>query len=285
MLLQRGARCQVVHLRAAAAMMASVHPFLVDLPVPAVLAHRGLVTAEHAAAGVVENSRFAIAAAVIAGADLIESDCRVTRDGVAVLFHDASLARVLGDERMVAGVDAGELESMMADRGGLLTLEAALADFPEVRFNIDVKADDAVIPAGRIVAGHGDRVLLTSFSDKRRARALAVATQDGVPRPATSPGRNLIAQLVVLIAVHGRRRAEALLRTVDALQIPEYQGRKRVLTKRLLRYARRAGVPVHVWTVNDPADMRRLAEMGVDGIVTDRTDVALDVLREFRARA
>ena len=65
---------------------------------------------------------------------------------------------------------------------------------------------------------------------------------------------------------------------VDALQVPERQGRLRVVTPRLIAAAHRHGVEVHVWTVNDPEEMRRLVEMGVDGIVTDRADVALEVL-------
>ena len=259
------------------------HPYLSGLTVPTVLAHRGLVTPGLATVGIVENSRAAIAAAVDSGADLIETDCRLTRDGTVVLFHDASLGRVLGDARRLVDVDATELAELMADRGGLLTLADALADFPEARFNIDIKSDDAVIPAGQLVAGHGDRILLTSFSDKRRARVLAVATQWDVARPATSPGRNSLAKLIVLVALRARRRAAAMLRDVDALQIPEAQGRTRVLTRRLLKYARRANVAVHVWTVNDPDDMRRLVEMGVDGIVTDRADIALEVLRTYRA--
>ncbi|MGA7148160.1 MAG: glycerophosphodiester phosphodiesterase family protein, partial [Microbacterium sp.] len=165
------------------------HPWFEGARTPRVLAHRGLVTAEDAAHGVVENSFAAVAAAHSAGARYVESDCHLTRDGVVVLFHDDDLARVTGDPRPVSDVTAAELEELMAPRGGLIALDQALEAFPDVRFNLDVKAGAAAEPVGRAVAAHGERVLLTSFSDARRRAALAAATAEarGI-RPATSAG-------------------------------------------------------------------------------------------------
>ena len=243
---------------------------------PRVLAHRGLLTDEDLAQGVVENSFAAVAAAHAAGALYVESDCHITADGVVVLFHDADLTRVTGDPRPVSQVTARELDALLSERGGLITLEQALDAFPTVRFNLDVKAKDAAAEVGRLVAPHAHRVLLTSFSDARRREALAAAERNGSGiRPATSGGRQTIAR--VLTAVSGRsswllRRA---LAGIDALQVPERQGRLRIVTPRLVEAAHRLDVEVHVWTVNDPADMRRLLALGVDGLVTDRADVAL----------
>ena len=98
-------------------------------------------------------------------------------------------------------------------------------------------------------------------------------------RPATSAGTATIGRLVAALAILPARAATRLFAGLDAIQIPERHGRFRVLTPRLVRAAHAAGVEVHVWTVNDPADMRRLVRRGVDGIVTDRADVALDALR------
>ncbi|MGA7149240.1 MAG: glycerophosphodiester phosphodiesterase family protein, partial [Microbacterium sp.] len=206
----------------------------------------------------------------------IESDCHLTRDGVVVLFHDDDLARVTGDPRPVSDVTAVELEELMAPRGGLITLDQALEAFPDVRFNLDVKAGAAAEPVGRAVAAHGERVLLTSFSDARRRAALAAATAEarGI-RPATSAGSQTIARVLAAVSVGSDALARRALAGVDALQVPERQGRLRVVTPRLIRAARRHGVEVHVWTVNDPADMRRLIGLGVHGVVTDRADVAL----------
>ncbi|MFI8594231.1 glycerophosphodiester phosphodiesterase family protein [Microbacterium sp. NPDC078428] len=256
------------------------HPWFARADTPRVLAHRGLVTPASAAHGVAENSFAAFAEAHGHGVDYIESDAHITADGVVVLFHDDDLSRVTGDPRPLAAVPLRELEDLMAPLGGLVTLAQALEAFPDTRFNIDIKADAAAEPAGRIVAAASERVLVTSFSDSRRRRALAAARAAGGPGPgpATSAGTATIARLLAALATRSRGLAARAIRGVDALQIPERRGRVRILTPRLIEAAHRSGVEVHVWTVNDPADMRRLAGLGVDGVVTDRADVALRVL-------
>lgn len=246
---------------------------------PRVLAHRGLLTADDVAQGVVENSFAAVAAAHAAGAVYVESDCHLTADGTVVLFHDDDLRRVTGDPRPIARVTARELEGLLSERGGLITLAQALDAFPTVRFNLDVKAKDAASAVGRIVAPHAHRVLLTSFSDERRREALAAAdsTRGGI-RPATSAGSATVARVLAALSARSSRLVGRALGDVDALQVPERRGRLRIVTPRLIAAAHRHGVEVHVWTVNDPDDMRRLIDMGVDGLVTDRADVALEVI-------
>jgi len=246
-----------------------------------VFAHRGLVTADAAARGIVENSARAVADAVAAGAQFVESDCHLTRDGVVVLFHDDNLRRVLGDPRTLLEVDSTELRALMAPRGGLLTLQEALEQFPRTRFNIDVKADAATSAIGPIIAPHADRVLLTAFSDRRRRAATAAVMRAGAKRrPAASPGTATVLAVVVAVRLRARWLLVRALRDIDALQIPERQGPVRVLTPRLISMAHRAGVEVHVWTINEVDAMRRLADVGVDGIVTDRADVALRLFDE-----
>ncbi|GAA1931421.1 glycerophosphodiester phosphodiesterase [Microbacterium aoyamense] len=255
------------------------HPFF-STPPPRVLAHRGLVTAEDAAHGVAENSFAAVAAAHAAGATIVESDCHLTRDGVVVLFHDDDLSRVTGDPRKVADVTADELETVMAPYGGLITLEQALEAFPTVAFNLDAKAEAVSEPMGRVIGPHGARVLVSSFSDQRRRAALRSAAghaKDG-GRPATSAGTGTMVRLLVGVWLRLEPLVRSALQGIDALQIPERQAGIRVLSPRLITAAHRYGVEVHVWTINDPEDMRRLIEMGVDGIVTDHADLALKTL-------
>jgi glycerophosphoryl diester phosphodiesterase len=255
------------------------HPWFAGISTPRVLAHRGLVTPESARAGVAENSFAAVAAAHSAGAHYVESDCHLTADGVVVLFHDDNLLRVTGDPRKIAQVTSRELEDLMTGRGGLITLAQALDAFPTVRFNLDVKAPDAATAVGTAVAPHAERVLVTSFSDARRRAALdAVGGAARGKRPATSGGRGTIARVLAAVAARSDQLAARALAGVDALQVPERQGRLRVVTPRLIAAAHRHGVEVHVWTVNEPDDMTRLVAMGVDGIVTDRADVALAIL-------
>ncbi|WP_029088676.1 glycerophosphodiester phosphodiesterase family protein [Brevibacterium album] len=261
------------------------HPYLSG-DGPRVLAHRGLVTPEMAAAGVVENSAAAVAAAAATGAAYVESDCHLTADGTVVLFHDDSLERLTGDPRTLAEVTVDELRELMAARGGLLTLTEALGSFPGLRFNIDVKADAAAAPAGALIGPHWRRCLLTSFSDSRRRRALAAAQAvPGGRRPATSPGEHGVAALMLAALTGSRRLAHRALSGLDAAQIPERQGILPVLTPALLDTAHAGGVEVHVWTVNDPARMRALTQAGVDGLVTDRADLALRLIRSQGPRS
>ncbi len=135
-------------------------------------------------------------------------------------------------------------------------------------------------PSAVLVAADGHRVLLTSFSDARRRRALVAASRPGSVLPATSAGTATIAKLLAALAVRSDRLVSRALTGIDALQIPERKGRIRVLSPRLLDAAHRHGVEVHIWTVNDAHDMRRLIALGVDGIVTDHTDIALRVTRK-----
>lgn len=257
-------------------MGAVTHPYLSRTTVPRVFAHRGLVPA--GSTEIAENSFAAIAAAHAAGAVYVESDCHLTRDGAVVLFHDDDLSRVAGDPRLVCDVSLRELEDLMSDRGGLASFDQALESFPDLCFNIDVKADAAAEPAGRIAAGAAERVLLTSFSERRRRTALAAAA-DARPSliPATSAGATLVARAVAAARTGSRRLVRRTLQGIDALQVPEHQNRIRLVTPRFLDAVHNAGVEVHVWTVNDDADMRRLIDMGVDGIVTDRADRAREI--------
>lgn len=253
------------------------HPYFQKARFPRILAHRGLVTAAGEDSGVWENSAAAFAAAHAAGAEYIETDCRVTADGDVVLFHDESLRRLAGDARSVSEVRTRELRALFADHGGLLTVADALDAFPDTRFNIDVKTDAAARPIGGIIAAHAHRVLITSFSDVRRRAAIASALSAGAElRPATSGGTGVVAALRVLSSA--RLSPARILRDIDAVQIPERQGRVRVLTPALLRAAHRHDVEVHVWTINDASDMRRIIEAGADGIVSDHADLALSTL-------
>ncbi|QBE47765.1 glycerophosphodiester phosphodiesterase family protein [Leucobacter triazinivorans] len=255
------------------------HPYLTAVSNPKVLAHRGFVSEALVASGVVENTRVAFASAVLAGADYLETDCRLTRDGRVVLCHDGDLARVTGDPQPVASATHRDLAAMLADRGGLLTLEEALEEFPNARFNVDVKVPDAAEAVGRCVAPHAERVLVTSFSEATRLRTLrASAAVAGSRRPATSPGRRRLAAALAAIALRSRAGIARACAGVDALQIPERQGPLPILSPRLLDETRRLGIEVHVWTVNDPQRMRELVRMGVSGVITDCTDLALDAL-------
>ncbi len=255
------------------------HPWFSASAAPRVLAHRGFVPRD--ADGIVENSLAAFAAAHAAGASYVESDCHLTADGEVVLVHDADLSRVLGDPRPVSDVRAIGLSGIMADRGGLVTLRQVFSSFPTLRFNLDVKVPDAAVSVGRTVARHADRVLITSFSDERRRTALEAAWAVGGDLGDLA-GTATTVRVLAAVATRSSRLVGLALEGVHALQVPERHRGVRIVTPRLVEAVHRHGVEVHVWTVNEPADMHRLLDLGVDGLVTDRTDLALATLRARR---
>lgn len=265
------------------------HPFLTRGGLPRVFAHRGLVGQMPDGSQMADNTRMSIAAAQAIGVRYLEIDVHLTNDGVVVICHDDDLLRIAGDPRNVAELSFAEFEALLANRGGLISLRDALEAFPDMQFNVDIKSEAAAVPAGEIAGEFCDRVLLTSFSDSRRLAALAAAARvaraareagggQESAAPASSPGYGGILR-IVLATRFGTKRAQAKALTgFDALQIPVKQGPVRVVTPKLIAAAHRAGVEVHVWTINDPADMRELVALGVDGIITDRADLAIETL-------
>lgn len=237
---------------------------------PRVIAHRGL--ALHAP----ENTLDAFQAALENGADILETDVHASTDGVAVICHDDDLSRIAGVRLSVEQLPWARLRELTLVGGGTLTtLETALACFPNARFNIDIKTDAALAPTIRVIrkAAAEPRVLVTSFQQRRRRRA--VRALPGAATSASTPG-------VVLCLIGVWLRLAPLvrlaLRAVDAVQVPRRRGAVRVVSPVFVRAVHGAGKEVHVWTVDDPDEMRELLAIGVDGIVTDRCDLLRDIV-------
>jgi glycerophosphoryl diester phosphodiesterase len=233
---------------------------------PLAFAHRG-----GAAAGD-ENTTVAFGRAVEMGYTYLETDVHATADGVVVVFHDDTLDRLLGRPGRVRDVRWADLSALRV--GGVAAvprLDEVLEAWPNVRFNIDMKDDPAVDPTVDVVrrAGAVDRVLLASFADRRLARARAA-----LPAVATSMGTREVARLWLASRVGGRLRVSP---SVVAAQVPVRHGRVRVVDRRFVGAAHRAGLQVHVWTIDDPVTMNLLLDLGVDGIMTDRIEVLRDV--------
>jgi glycerophosphoryl diester phosphodiesterase len=242
-----------------------------DSPAPRVIAHRGLATG-----GALENSLAAFDAALAAGADYLETDAHATADGHAVLLHDPGLRRIAQLDVSVASLTLAQLRAIGPIGEQICTLVDALQTFPSARFNIDVKSAPAAVAVARAVrdANALERVLIASFRAARRRSALTlmgdVATSASAPQVV---GGVLGARLGL------RGLARAALRHVDAVQIPDKVLGMRTTTPRMVKALHEAGVEVHIWTVNDPGDMRRLLSAGVDGIVSDRCDLLAEEVR------
>lgn len=247
-------------------------------PRPRIFAHRGL------AMSAPENTLGAFAAAVQAGSVYLETDVHASQDGIAVISHDNDLSRLIGRTTRVDQLTLRELEDIDLGGGhGFCSLATALQRFPAAYFNIDIKSSDAAADAARAIrnAGATGRVLVTSFSDRRRRAAVRL-----LPEVATSAAAIPFAIAHSLISIGLTAAAGRVLSGVAAVQIPELWKigplTWRVVTARVVAEFHRLGIEVHVWTVNDEHDMTRLLHLGVDGLVTDRADVALSLIaREF----
>ena len=241
-------------------------PYL-DSPVPLAFAHRG------GAADGDENTAEAFARAIALGYRYVETDVHATADGVPVVFHDAALDRLTGTAGRVADLRWADLATLrIGGAGAVPRLDEVLAAWPEVRFNIDVKSDAAAGPTVEVIrrAHAGERVLLASFRDARLARVRALAG----PRVATSLARGEVLRLRISSWAGTPLRLPV---SAVAAQVPPRRGRVPIVDRRFVSRAHRLGLQVHVWTIDDPVEMGRLLDLGVDGIMTDRPSVLRDV--------
>ncbi|XVU23808.1 glycerophosphodiester phosphodiesterase [Actinoplanes sp. CA-054009] len=241
-----------------------------DAPTPLAFAHRG------GAAEGDENTAEAFARAVALGYRYVETDVHATTDGVPVVFHDSSLLRLTGTAGRIGALSWPDLRTVrVGGAAAIPRLDEVLDAWPTIRFNVDVKADAGAGPTVEAVrrAGAAERVLLASFSDRRLARLRALAD----PGVATSMGPASVARLRLASLLGVRLK---LPPSIAAAQVPARQGRVTVVDRRFVETAHRSGLQVHVWTVDDPAEMGRLLGLGVDGIMTDRLEILRNVYRE-----
>lgn len=254
-----------------------------DGPLPLAFAHRGGAGIPGAA----ENTLAAFDSAVQLGCTHLETDVRATADGVAVLCHDEDLSRLTGNLRSgpVGSLAWAELSRLrVAGTEPFARLEELLGTFPDARVNMDVKQDSAVGPVLSALhrTGAADRVGVASFSPVRAAR-LRRALGPWVAVSATPP--EVLAWLARAAvrrpgpATAPRPAGSRPAVTPVSYQVPEHARGRALVTARTVAAAHRAGRQVHVWTIDDAADMDRLLDLGVDGIVSDRPDVLAGVLR------
>ncbi|WP_327730621.1 glycerophosphodiester phosphodiesterase [Streptomyces sp. NBC_00487] len=244
------------------------HPYL-DHPGPIAFAHRG------GAADGLENTVAQFRRAVESGYRYIETDVHATLDGKLVAFHDATLNRMTDGTGRMADLPWKEIRrARVAGVEPVPLFEELLETFPEVRWNVDLKAEPALHPLLNLIArtDSWDRVCVGSFSESRVARAQRLAG----PRLATSYGTSGVLGL--------RLRSWGIPATVRrsavAAQVPESQSGVPVVDHRFVRAAHARGLQVHVWTVNEPQRMHRLLDLGVDGIMTDHIDTLRKVLED-----
>ncbi len=219
--------------------------------------------------------------------DMIETDVHASADGECVIIHDPTVDRTSDGTGPVADMTLEQLRDLdfgyrFTDaRGahpfqgqgiGIATLAEALESFPDTRFTLEVKACAAQAPMFETIRRMGatDRVVAAGMEDGERT---LFGDFTGARSGSTSDAR-------AFMILHRIRLARLWRPTCEVFQVPETHGPLRVVTPRFVQDAARHGVPVHVWTVDDPADMARLLDWGVDGIITDRPDLGRRVFDE-----
>lgn len=236
------------------------------------------------------NTIAAFENAAALGVDVLEMDIHSTRDGVLVVIHDDTVDRTTDGSGRVLDLTLAELQQFDAgdywtpddgqtypyrDQGLVIpTLEQVLTAFPGLKFNIEIKQVEPPIaqPLCDTLRAHGltERTLVASFHP-----AALQAFRAACPEVATSMTESEIRPFFILNTVFLGGLFEP---PGAAFQVPEYSGNLHVLTPRFVRGARGNNIAVHPWTIDDPADIQRFLDMGVDGIITDRPDVMLELL-------
>jgi glycerophosphoryl diester phosphodiesterase len=234
------------------------------------------------------------------GADGLELDVHLSRDGVVVVHHDSTLERTTSGRGRVSALTADELAQLDAAywfspaaegarkteqaptrsfplRGqghGVPRLGKVLSRYPGVPLIIELKVNDPELARRAIdevrLAGAVDRVAFGSFG----WRVLRTARQYE-PRIPTGASR----EEVRLALYRSWLRWPLGSTSYREFQVPERSGPTRIVSRRFIAHAHRAGLPVKVWTVNDPHDMRRLLEWGADALISDRPDLAVAAVR------
>ncbi len=243
---------------------------------PVILAHRG--GGDEAP----ENSLDAVAHMHSLGIRHFETDAHATADGVVVLHHDDTVRLDPNKTAAISELTWEQLRGITTTSGQPIPLLGEVLDAePGLYLNIDAKSDNVVDPLLNELSDHHafERVLIASFSEARLQR---VRTQVRADRLTTSLGVSAVARLVAAahMGMHPDTwRVPGPRRGVRAVQVPPTFRGVPVVTPRFIATAHAYGLAVHVWTVNDPADMIRLLDMGVDGLITDRPTLARELLR------
>jgi glycerophosphoryl diester phosphodiesterase len=246
--------------------MREPHPYLQHSG-PIAFAHRGGATAEP------ENTLRAFADAVSLGYKYVETDVHATSDGVLVAFHDDDLSRTCGVNATIAQSTWTELKTMrVLGSEPIPLLEDIMGTWPELRINIDCKSDQGLEPLIDALqrTNSFDRVCIGSFSDKR----LQQIRQKFGSKLCTSMGPREVAKLV---ASSTTRLPINPSEHAHIAQVPVKQGPLTIVSGQTIKRAHDLGIAVHVWTIDDPHEMNRLLDMGVDGIMTDDTRALKEV--------
>ena len=208
------------------------------------------------------------------GFTFMETDVQFTKDGQVVVFHDIDLKRIAGLEKKISELSLKEIKSIDLIGGGKIpTLDDLLSSFKNLRFNIDIKVDSAVDKTVDIIKSHDalNRTCLAAFSSKRLNRIRILAGKDAC----TSMGQLEVSKLIMRSWGLPFDKQPGM-----CAQVPTAQWGIPVVTEAFIDEAHRQDKLVHVWTIDDPEEMRNLIKKSVDGLMTDKPSILKKVLIE-----
>jgi glycerophosphoryl diester phosphodiesterase len=240
-----------------------------DGPGVLAIAHRG------GAGLAAENTMDAFARSYALGLRYLETDVRLTADGVLVVFHDAYLDRVTDGRGPVSKATYAELRRLRVDKlHPIPTLTEVLLKFPDACFTIDLKDERATEQLAHVLiqTGSAHRVCVAGAWDSW----LRNIREHVGPELTTALGWRHLGTLIA--STHARVELPGMRFRGTFAHVPLRIGRLPVFGERLIARARRIGISIIVWTVDDPDQMHRLLDAGVDGIITDRPDLLREVL-------
>lgn len=261
------------------------HPYYSDdLPYPLVIAHQG---GDGLWPG---NTLFAFEHATELGVDVLEMDLHITADSVLVINHDETVDRTTDGTGEIETMTLAEIKALDAGynwssddgqtfpyRGmglAIPTLEEIFQAFPDYRMTIEIKKTEGSMagPFCDLIRSYGmqDKVLVASFYDERMDEFRQVC-----PEVATSSARQETTVFVLMSKVFlGRLYSPSFY----SLQVPEKSSGITVMTTQFVRAAHERNLHIEPWTIDDPEQLKLYIDWGVDGIITDRPDLMLEIL-------
>ncbi|MGI8434477.1 MAG: glycerophosphodiester phosphodiesterase [Nocardioidaceae bacterium] len=247
-------------------------PFFDNAGLPLAFAHRGGALLDDGTG--LENTMAAFQGAVDMGYRHIETDVHATKDGVLVVFHDPTLERLTDAEGIINDLTYAEMRhAKVGGRDAIPLLDDVLTSWPHMRFNVDAKSKRSIELLARAIERHHawDRVCLATFSP----RELSWMRKRIGPRVATS--LSYLGVMSLRLVPTRQLRNLLLSHAGQAVQVPVRRGPLELVTSEFIERAHAVGKHVHAWTIDEPDEMNRLLDLGVDGLMTDRSAVLRDV--------
>ena len=221
------------------------------------IAHRG------ASLAAAENTFESFRKAFDLGYRVIETDIHSSKDGTAYIFHDNTLERLTGESLKISDLKDVDIDDLKVNKSSIIPrLSNVFEEFPEGLFNLDAKTWEATIPITNTIKkmGCSSRVCIGSFNDKRID---AIIRELGLETCHSMGTSNVIKFYL------GAQLGIEQHFTAQCIQLPVKQFGISLVTQTILRHARKLGIKIHFWTINNPKVMQKLLELNVDGIMTD----------------